>query len=304
MDASDFLNGNPNAMDIVDCQFHMGLGEIDTTLRAMDALGIRSLLIDELWGGFNATHPTHLQPGYRLNNGAWRALSPTAEQASLQHPERFAYLVRIDREDRELASLMRTIATSPHARAFRVQPTWTLNEVAAFSADAYDTLFALAQELSMPVCLFIPGYVELVQAYAKKFPRLTFIIDHCGMGFPGIPHGRNEAEAQQTLQRSYLDTVCKLAEQPNIALKWSHAQNLLGGGDYPYKALWPLLQKVLTAFGRERVMWASDNSVVPNHTWAETLHYVRDNPELSREDKEWVLGRSARQLLKWPKANT
>ncbi|WP_439134066.1 amidohydrolase family protein [Pseudomaricurvus sp.] len=300
MDASDFLNGNPNAMDIVDCQFHMGRGEIDTTLKAMDALGIRSLLIDELWGGFNATHPTHLQPGYRLANGAWRAAWPTAEEASLVHPERFAYLVRIDREDPELSSVMRTIASSPHALAFRVQPAWTLDEIGAFAAGAYDKLFALAQELHMPVCLFIPGYTELIKSYAKRFSQLTFIVDHCGMGFPGIPHGRAEAEAQKTLQPSYLDTVCELADLPNVALKWSHAQNLLGARNYPYEELWPLLKKMITAYGRERILWASDSTVIPNHTWSDTLHYVRDNPELSQLDKEWILGAAARRLLNWP----
>lgn len=300
MDASDFLKRNPNTLDIVDSQFHMGQGEIDTTLRAMDALGIRSLLIDEFWGGFGTTHPTHIQPGRTLSNGAWRAAWPTAEIASMRHPERFAYLVRIDRQDPDLKSLMRTIASSPHARAFRIQPAWTLDEIKAFADGKYDSLFAFAEELNMPVCLFIPGYTELVQRYANKFSQLTFIIDHCGMGFPGIPQGRAEDEALQTLTPGYLDTVCRLADRDNVALKWSHAQNLLGDVNYPYQELWPLLQKAISAFGRERIMWASDNSVIPNHTWSETLHYVRDNPVLSKEDKEWILGRSARALLNWP----
>jgi L-fuconolactonase len=288
MDDQDFFKANANAIDIVDSQFHIGRGEITSTLRAMDALGIRSLLIDEFWGEFGTSDPTHIQPGRRLANGAWRAAWPTAEEASLLHPERF-----------DLAPLMRVIASSPRALAFRVQPAWTLNEVNAFAAGEYDPLFALAEELSMPVCLFIPGYTELVRRYAQKFTQLTFIIDHCGVGFPGIPHGRPSEEAQPTLLPTYLDTVCQLADLPNVALKWSHAQNLLGGGCYPYEALWPLLKKMIAAFGRERIMWASDNSVVPNHTWAETLHYVRDNPELSQLDKEWVLGRAARQLLNW-----
>ncbi len=290
---------NSSPLDIVDCQYHMGQGEIGPTLSAMDALGIRSLLIDEFWGEFGSSHPTHIQPGYRLENGAWRTAFPTAEQASILYPERFAYLVRIDRLDPELESVMRAIASTPHALAFRLQPVWTLDEVTAFAEGAYDQLLAIAQDVGLPVCLFIPGYVELLEPYLERFPSLSFIIDHCGMGFSNIPPGRSSADAEKTRHPSYLDTVCRLADKPNVAIKWSHAQNLLGAHHYPYETLRPLLRQLINAFGKERVMWASDNSVIPNHTWSETLHYVRDNPDLSQSEKAWILGRSARQVLSW-----
>lgn len=300
MDETNFFQNDEKGLDIVDCQYHLRQGEIETTLRAMDALGIRSLLIDEFWGEFGTDHPTHIQPGYRLANGAWRAAWPTAEQASLLYPERFAYLVRIDRRDPDIESVMRVVAASPHARAFRVQPAWSLEELAAFADGGYDRVLGIAQELGLPVCFFIPGYVELLPPRLKAFPRLTFVVDHCGMGFPGIPAGRAEAEAARTRDASYLDQVFKLAEQPNVALKWSHAQNLLGARTYPYEPLRPLLRQAINAFGKERIMWASDNSVIPNHTWGDILYALRDDPELSATEKEWVLGRAAREILRWP----
>ena len=299
MNENHYQQRNPGALDIVDSQYHIGQGNIDATLMAMDALGICSLLIDEFWGEFGVSHPSHIQPGYQLKNGAWRTAFPTAEMASILHPQRFAYLVRIDRQDPELECVMRTIASSPHALAFRVLPSWTLSDVAAFADGAYDQLLAIAQDLGMPVCLFIPGYAELLEPYLKKFPRLTFIVDHCGMGFPNIPAQRSPSEAEKTMKPAYLETVCRLAEFSNVAIKWSHAQNLLGAKHYPYEPLRPLLRQTIDAFGKERVMWASDSSVIHNHTWAETLHYVRDNPELSYSEKEWILGRSARQILCW-----
>ena len=51
-------------------QVHVGRGVIASALEAMDALGIRSLLIDEFWGTFGGTHPSHIQPGHLLPNGA------------------------------------------------------------------------------------------------------------------------------------------------------------------------------------------------------------------------------------------
>lgn len=150
-------------MDIVDAQLHLGRGMVTPMLEAMDALGITSVLVDELWGGgLGEAHPTHIEPGYRLGNGAWRAAWPTAEEASIVHPDRFSYVVRIDRRDPQLESVMRFVGSTPHARAFRLQPVWTLDEVEAFANGAYWHLLEIAREVALPLFLFIPGYVELL----------------------------------------------------------------------------------------------------------------------------------------------
>jgi predicted TIM-barrel fold metal-dependent hydrolase len=290
------------AMDIVDAQVHMGRGKIEATLEAMDALGIASLLIDELWQPTADRHPSQFDPGYHLPNGVFRATWPTAEEASLRFPERFSYIARIDRLDPQLESIMRVVGSSPHARAFRLQPVWTMAEAAAFAAGAYDPLLAIAQDIGKPVSLFIPGHVELLAPYLRRFPALTFIIDHCGIGFPGIPPDRPEAAAAPTLLPDYLEVVARLAEYPNVVLKWSHAQSRLGAARYPYPELRPLLRRMLTAFGAERVMWASDKTVMFGYRWADLLYSLRDDSELSPEEKAWLLGGTARRVLKWPAA--
>lgn len=62
----------------------------------------------------------------------------------------------------------------------------------------------------------------------------------------------------------------------------------------------PFLCKTLDAFGTERIMWASDVTVNPTgETWAELLFAIKDNPGLSAEEREYVLGRSARNWLNW-----
>jgi predicted TIM-barrel fold metal-dependent hydrolase len=287
-------------MDIVDAQLHLHHEMTQPTLEAMDALGISSVLIDEFWGTWLSEDRTHIAPGYRLANGAWRAATPTAEQASILHPDRFSYLVRIDRRDPELEGLMRVLASSPHARAVRLQPVWTLEEADKFSRGAYDRVFEVVEEFDLPVCLFIPGYVELLPAYLTRFPRATFVIDHCGMGFRNIPPNRPKEEARRALDVSYFDEVLKLAEFPNATLKWSHAQDCFGAHEYPYEPLRPVLRRAIEAYGADRLLWASDKSVIRGHTWSDLLHCLRDDPELSREEKEWLLGRTARSILGWP----
>lgn len=292
--------GSGSGVDVVDTQLHINGGMIAPTLEAMDALGIASVLIDEFWGVWGGTHPTHIEPGCLLGNGAWRAACPTAEQASILHPDRFSYLVRIDARDPELESVMRVVGSSPHARAFRLQPVWTLADAEGFANGGYHRLFEIATEVGLPVFLFIPGYVEFLEPYARRFPDVTFVIDHCGMGFANIPVGRAPAEAHATQGRAYFDRVLCLAELPNVMLKWGHAQDRFGVTSYPYEHLRPILRCAIEAFGADRLMWAGDKSVMVGHTWSNLLHCVMDDPELSQGERQWILGKTARRILNWP----
>jgi predicted TIM-barrel fold metal-dependent hydrolase len=278
---------------------------IDTTLRTMDSLGIKSVLIDEYWYWLRheANSPMEHEPGYRLENGAWRADYPVAKLASNLHPDRFSFFVRLDRKDPDPEAFMRRVAASPHARAFRLLATWSLEEAEAFINGGYEPLLDVAQDLGLPVCMFIPGYVEYLPHYLKKFPKLTFVVDHCGMGLPGHPPGRSEAESLRTQSLGYFDEVLKLAEFPNLALKWCHATTMFGGGEFDaYEPARRYLRRAITAFGADRLMWASDSTMVHHYSWKDLLDTIKSDPELSQDEKEWVLGRSARRILKWPTA--
>jgi L-fuconolactonase len=286
-------------MEIVDSQIHFGPGGIEKTLAGMDALGIDAVLADEFWGLDN------WGPGYTLPNGAYRVTSPTAELAAWLHPGRFSYVLRVDRLDPEVDSLIRMAKDAPHCRAIRILPALTAAELEAFEAGSYDHLFALAEAIGLPVFVFIAGHVELMPRYLKKFPGLRFIVDHCGMpieanvSFLDAPTPGQEHTGPDV---SYFDEVLKLGSYSNVSLKWSHAQGTFGMREYPSVGLRPFLRRALDAFGPERVMWASDHGGnQTGETWGELLHYIRDNPELSDGEKAWLLGGTVRAILDWPK---
>ena len=289
-------------MRITDAQIHFGPGGIAETLAQMDALGIDGVLADEFWG------LDSWGPGYWLANGAYRVTSPTAELASWLHPKRFQYVLRVDRRDPEVASLIRMAKDAPHARAVRMLPALTAVELEAFANGGYEPVFAVAEEAGISVFLFIAGHVELLPRYLRAFPKLQFIVDHCGMpieadiGFLDEPTpGQAEGQRHAGPDVAYFDEVLKLAAHPNVALKWTHAQGMFGMRDYPFDALWPELRRAIEAFGVQRVLWASDHGGNnTGETWGELLHCVRDCPALSSTEKEWLLGRSLRTLLDWP----
>ena len=288
-------------MRITDSQIHFGPGGIAETLATMDALGIESVLADEFWGLDN------WGPGSRLPNGAYRVTSPTAELAGWLHPDRFSYVLRVDRSDPEVEPLIRMVKDAPHARAIRILPALTATELEAFAQGGYDGIFATAAAVNLPVFVFIAGHVELLAPYLLRFPGLRFIVDHCGMPLEANVGFLDEPTPEQAASRvhagpnvAYFDEVLKLAAHPNVALKWSHAQGMFGVHDYPFAGLWPHLRRAVDAFGAERVLWASDNGGNnTGETWGEQLFSMLNCPVLDAAEKEWLLGRSVRSLLGW-----
>ena len=272
-------------MDIVDSQVHSNVLGTETTLAIMDAIGIRAVVIDEY---LSPGEGSALLPAYTLPDGTSRPIGPNAEAAALAYPDRFATLMRINPFDPGLEGWVEALSASPNLRALRVI-IFGAAEGAAFEAGGFDRLFAAAAAHDLPMFVTCPGRVRHLAGYAKRFYNVQFVIDHCGVVFDA-PAGA-----------ASLDDTLAMAEYPNIALKWAHAPSFLSVEPYPFPDLAPKLRQALDVFGRERVMWASDFTVSRRRqSWAEALFYVRHCPTLSEEDKEWILGRTVRTLLKWP----
>ena len=289
-------------LEIVDSQIHFGPGGISEILAAMDALGISAVLADEFWGLDN------WGPGDTLPNEVLRVTTPTVELASAQHPDRFSYVRRVDRNDPEVESLIRMAADAPGARAIRILPSLTSEELSAFEHGKYDQIFRAANSVGLPVFVYIAGHVDLMPRYLKAFPDLKFVIDHCGMPMEeGISFLDAETPEQAAGNAAhtgpdirYFDNVLKLSVYPNVALKWSHAQGMFGVRQYPFADLFPVLRRAVEAFGVERIMWASDmGGNQTGETWAELLFYLRDSTDFTTTEKEWLLGKTVRTLLNW-----
>lgn len=293
-------------MDIVDSQVHLGPGGAAEMVAAMDALGIAAALIDEYWLGT----PSH--PSYPVGEGVLRAAAPTAELAAWTYPGRFAYVVRLDRGDPELRALVRLARDATHARALRVFAGLNRPEIAAFAEGAYDELFALAGESGLPLFVAIPGNAQLLPRYLKKFPEVRVVVDHCGVP-PTAAIGRAIAQLEGLpdserywtglgggSRAAALETVLRLADHPNVAIKWAHPSTLFEDTVYPNLGVRPYLRRTLNAFGAERVMWGSDYSTLgTGETWAQTLFSIVHNPDLSPGERDALLGGAARAWLSW-----
>ena len=272
-------------MDIVDGQVHSNVLGAEATLAIMDAIGIQSVLIDEYLA---PDEKASLLPGYRFPGGEFRPIGPGAEAAALAYPDRFQFLMRIDPSDPAPEAWIETLKVSPNLKALRVI-IFTPAERAAFENGGLDPIFAAARKHALPVFVTCPKYVPKLVPYARRFADLSFVIDHCGVSFSAEPG------------HASIDDTIALAGYPNVALKWAHAPTFLSTEPYPFPDLDPKLRRAVDAFGRERVMWASDYTVsCHRQSWAEALFAIRHSPVLSEDDKAWILGRTIRGLLHWP----
>ena len=304
-------------MEIVDAQVHLNQlvpewrtadpeAVVATAVVTMDAVGIDAVLIAETHG-MNANMRPAL--GTVLPNGAVRGVYPFSERAVATHPDRFAYLMRVDHTDPELDRLVAELRSKPGAVCLRIVPVVPSGEAAQFEQGAFEPLFAAAEREGVPIFAWLPGRAHTLVRYLKAFPKLTMILDHTGAGVepPRLgeiaPVSRSLVVPSLADRVAQLDDVFELAQYPNLCLKWSHAPAKLSAEPYPYRDVIPLLRRAIAAFGVERVMWASDytqSRATFGASWTNLLGYIRDADELSETEKEWLLGRSVRQVLRWP----
>lgn len=289
-------------MEIVDCQVHFNrfgrdwaTADADTTidigLAAMDAAGVHAVLIDECAGLdiVNGPDPNDTV----LPNGAVRRACPVAERAQALHPERFAYVARIDWRDPEVADQIADVRRKPGRVCMRTTPVIKSNDRAAFLGGGYGAYFGAAQKHEVPVCIFVGGELELLPPVLEKFPDLQLVVDHCGFPTPGTAGSNGMAQ---------LERLVALARYPNLALKWDKAPARISRQPYPYRDVEPYVRRVVDAFGPRRVMWGTDiTQARGKYSWAQDLHYLLDSGVLDDSEKEWVFGRALRGVMRWPK---
>jgi predicted TIM-barrel fold metal-dependent hydrolase len=263
-------------MEIIDAQVHLNHIGFDACVAAMDAVGIDAAIIDQF--------PTS---GTRLPNGALRYDYASAEDAVRRLPSRFAYVARLDPADPDLARLMAEVRGHPGCLGIRVdQPPRE-----DFADHNYGKFFTLAQRHRLPIWIVLPGRLDELQPYAEKFPELAFVVDHAGM-----PETWNRTDPDRFLP---LQALLALARLPNVAVKWGHMTKL-SARPFPYDDVLAELRRVVDAFGVERVMWESDWTQCAGHeTLAEMLFSIRLAPGFSDDEKAWLLGRSARAVMRW-----
>jgi L-fuconolactonase len=270
---------------------HRTIGEV--MIAYLDAVGTASVI---------------LFPGGDADEAAW---------LSAQVPDRFAYVPPISPDQSDVDGAVRA-AKAQHAKGLvglRTLIGWPLDgsEVRRLEAGGWDAVFAACEKHQVPVFLFITGWLPHAAGIAERFPGLKLIVDHLGLRQPPL-------DTPEDPPLKSLPDLLALAQFPNVCVKLCGLP-ALSQEAYPYGDVKPALRMIVDAFGAERLMWASDTSrfsgrigigrfqnpatVGPypgKHTYAESLHFIRDSDVLTQAEKEAILGGTVRKVLGWPAA--
>lgn len=206
------------------------------------------------------------------------------------YPDRFVGTAIIDPLGKDPAQAMRDLWPRG-VRAFRIQPAYSkLPPKRWLEPDGYAAMFATAAKSAAALsCLIGPDGFAEVKRMCRRFPSTPVIIDHLGR----IGAGPDGAIADADVA-----ALCSLAKHPKVYVKVG-AFYALGKKTPPYLDLGPLIRRVVAAFGAERCMWESDCPFqVVRDRYEDSLTLIRDRLDfLSRDDRDWLLFRTAERLL-------
>ena len=241
----------------------------DRALKLMDEAGIDRVVI--------------VPPG--LND-----INTYALEAAAKHPTRFRVMGRIRIEDPKSAELLPKWKEQPGMLGLRV----TFNNPAhmeLLTSGKVDWLWPAAEKAGLPIMFLAFGRAGLFGPIAEKHPGLQLIVDHMGV---------NAAVAKEGKMAEQIGIVAGLAKYPNVSVKLSNLPNA-SLEPYPFKDLTEHIKKLFDAYGPQRSHWGTDiTNGLAKADWKQRLaHFTEEIKFMSEDDKDWVLGKSIVQRLKW-----
>jgi L-fuconolactonase len=181
-------------------------------------------------------------------------------------------------DDKENAGRLERLVREGGLVGLRLSPIYDRHVVWLNNRVCYP-LWKKAEELKAVFNIFLaPHQVGQVADMAERFPGVNIVIDHLAMINIEAPDSEG------------FGPLLKLARFPNVYIRTS-MHNPSRTRQIPYRDVWPFLHRVYDAFGSRRLVWAN---------FFEYAIIKELIPFFSSEDKEWILGRTAHQLYKFP----
>ena len=150
-----------------------------------------------------------------------------------------------------------------------------------------DPFWGAAEELRLPVMIFVPHSIPIVHGIAERYPGLRLIIDHLGL------FGVQNKELMEAI-----NPTLELAIHPNIAVKASCMPSLVSE-PFPFPTLQPMIQRIVEAFGPRRTFWGSDVTRLPCQLSENVRLFTEECSFLNEEELKLVMGQGISEFLNW-----
>ena len=213
-----------------------------------------------------------------------------ALEAAKRYPKRFAVMGRLPIEKREqAAALLPKWKEQPGMVGVRLTFQAAMEKL--LTEGHADWFWPLAEKYDLPVMFFAPGNIPKFAAIAERHPRLAMIIDHMSL---------NQDIAREGKIAEAIGPVVAMAKYPNVSVKVSSAPNF-SKEPYPWRDTFDAIKRCFDAYGPRRCYWGTDltNSLAKATYRQRITQFTEELPFLSEQDKDWVMGRSILEKLKW-----
>lgn len=203
------------------------------------------------------------------------------------YPDKFTGVCRVNPEDAEAPDHLSYWTEEHGFHGVRLSPAvgpagdW-------FKGPITDAIFSRAEALGVPMLILTkPERLPDLAVLLERHSDLDLVIDHMADCSPD--------------ESGKLKLLLNLAKFPRVYVKISHTWSI-SRTTYPWEDTHDMVKMIYHTFGGQRIMWGTDWPVcLSKATYAQTLSVVRDEMDFfTAEDREWVLGKTALQLWKFP----
>ena len=215
-------------------------------------------------------------------------------EAAAKYPEQFAVMSPIPLNKPEGRRVLENLMDQPGMLGVRLTFHHEYDESWIRDGTA-DWFWPVAEKMNIPVMMNAPSIHKDVGEVAQRHPNLRLILDHMA---------RRKGMKDEKLGPGLSPTI-ELAKYPNVFVKLTSTQSC-SSEDYPYRNIHPHLKRLIEAFGPRRCFWGTDLSAMLSRTkctyrQAVTM-FTEEMDFLSKEDREFVMGRGLAECLPWPPA--
>ena len=211
-----------------------------------------------------------------------------ALEAAAAYPDRFAVMGRFALDGAQDHDLVSTWKQQPGMLGMRFTFHNEHNRH-LLTTGVSDWLWPAAERAGIPIMVYAPGSLDLVDSLAERHPGIRFVIDHAGVA----AHGRVPEVFED------MPKVLALARHQNVAIKASGLP-ALSATTYPFPDLHPYIRQIYDFFGPRRTFWGTDLTRMPCTYYECISLFTQHLPWLTGEDLELVMGRALCNWLSWP----
>jgi L-fuconolactonase len=207
--------------------------------------------------------------------------------AAAAYPGRFGVVAPLYPSTPDVESRVFGFRDQPYAVGIRlvVLQSW---DDEPLTAGGFGRIFGAAEQAGLPVCVSTPTRIPELAEVARRHPELTIVLDHLLLNLK-----------TDVLPLTRLPDVLALSRFHNIVVKCTGVPRFTEE-PYPFDDLWPIINRLIDAFGVERLLWGSDvTQHIHKHPYCELVDYIRRTDRLNETDKELLLGQNLRRIL-WP----